>query len=437
MDNPNRTLLNGFSKIDSTVVAQAAASFGTPFYLYDEAFIIKRCRDCLKMPNPFGLTVRFAMKANTNRSLLRIINGAGLHFDASSLNEVLRAQMAGIPVEDIMLTTQEVYEGEDMAKLQELLLKGLHYNVCSLRQLHLIGTFSKERYFNPGIRIHPGVGSGESASRNTGDEYSCFGVHLSDLKEALDFAWKNWISFKHIHVHIGSGADIEIWRQNIDLEMDLIEKYFSEAETVGFGGGIKEARMPDEQAADIMSLGNHAQNRIEAFRALTRRKLKMEIEPGTFIVANSGYAVTKVLDKKHTNKSNFVIINGGMEINSRPLLYGSKHPIYIVSGDGSVVKSSEFGESTSDYTAVIAGRCCESGDCQTLEADGRSMSRRMAEPEIGDFAVIGGAGAYCSSMTPFNYNSHTQVPEVLYTTNGELRLIRKRQTLEQMLANEI
>jgi len=431
------TKLNDFSNINSAAIAKAAEQFGTPLYLYDEEFLIKRCRDCLKMPNAYGLTVRYAMKANPNRALLKIISRAGLQFDASSLSEVLRARLAGIPIEDIMLTTQEVYEGEDMAKLQELLLKGLKYNVCSLRQLHLIGTFAKEKFFDPGIRIHPGVGSGETATRNTGDDYSCFGVHLTDLKEALDFAWKHWIKFKHIHVHIGSGADLEMWRQNIDLELSIIDQHFTEAESVSFGGGLKEARMPDEKSAEIMSLGSYAQDRIEAFHSKTRRKLKMEIEPGTLIVANAGYAVTRVMDKKLTARANFIITNGGMEVNARPLLYGSKHPVYIVAGDGSEVRSSEFSGVSGDYSAVVAGKCCESGDCQTLDMDGHSVPRHMAEPEVGDFAIIGGAGAYCSAMAPFNYNSHGQIPEVLFTSKGELQLIRKRQTLEQVLENEI
>jgi diaminopimelate decarboxylase len=162
----------------------------------------------------------------------------------------------------------------------------------------------------------------------------------------------------------------------------------------------------------------------------------MEIEPGTYIVANSGFAVARVIDKKSTTRSDFIIIDGGMEINSRPLLYGSRHPVYIISNGRAQVMSSEFDVPAGSYKAVVAGKCCESGDCQTLHPDGRSIPRAMAEPEIGDIAVIGGVGAYCSSMAPFNYNSHTQIPEVLFTTDGDLKLIRKRQTLEQMLENE-
>ena len=431
------TRLNDFSSFDSLAAARAAGSFGTPVYVYDESLILKRCAECLDMPNAYGLTVRYAMKANPNRTLLKIINGAGLCIDASSLNEVARAHMAGIPYEDIMLTTQEVYEGEDMAKLEALLLQGLKYNVCSMRQLRLIGDFACKNFFDPGIRIHPGVGSGESATRNTGDDYSCFGIHLSDLEEALQYAWGKWIKFKHIHVHIGSGADSDMWRQNIDLELGIIEEHFPEAESVCFGGGLKEARMPGEHPADIDFLGSYAKEKIALFRKQNKRKLKMEIEPGTYIVANSGFAVTRVIDKKSTARAEFIVTDGGMEINSRPLLYGSRHPFYILSGDGAQVKSSEFGGIPGDYRAVFAGKCCESGDCQTLDMDGHSIPREMAEPEIGDLAVIGGVGAYCSAMSPFNYNSHTQIPEVLFTTDGELRLARKRQTLEQILENEV
>ena len=431
------TRLNDFSLFNAEAASLAAESYGTPLYVYDEALILERCRECVDMPQAYGLVVRYAMKANSNRTLLKLISDAGLHLDASSLHEVVRAFLAGIPYNKIMLTTQEVYTGSERAKLEELLLGGLRYNVCSIYQLQLIGDFAASNSIDVGIRIHPGIGSGESATRNTGDDYSCFGIHLSDLAVAHDIAASKAITFKHIHVHIGSGADTKMWRQNIDLLLGIIEEHFPDADTVCFGGGLKEARMPGEYAADVPLLGSYAKMQIEDFFKRTGRKLKMEIEPGTYIVANSGYAVTRLIDKKKTSRSNFIVTDGGMEINSRPLLYGSKHPIYIVSGDGTRVISSEFDEAKHDYEAVVAGKCCESGDCQTLDMDGHAVPRFMVEPKIDDLVVIGGVGAYCSSMSPYNYNSHPQIPEVLFTTHGKLEVIRKRQTLKQMLENEI
>jgi len=228
-----------------------------------------------------------------------------------------------------------------------------------------------------------------------------------------------------------------MWRQNIDLLLGIIEEHFPDADTVCFGGGLKEARMPGEYAADVPLLGSYAKMQIEDFYKRTGRKLKMEIEPGTYIVANSGYAVTRLIDKKKTARSNFIITDGGMEINVRPLLYGSRHPVYIVAGDGTRVISSEYDEVKHDFEAVVAGKCCESGDCQTLDMDGHAVPRAMVEPNIGDIVVIGGVGAYCSSMSPYNYNSHPQAPEVLFDSHGKMRLIRKRQTLEQILENEL
>ena len=430
-------ILNDFSKFNSEAAALAAETYGTPVYVYDEALILERCRECTEMPEAYGLIVRYAMKANSNRTLLKLITNAGLHLDASSLNEVVRAGLAGVAYDKIMLTTQEVHTGEDRKKLEDLLLSGLRYNACSLTQLHHIGGFAKANNIDVGIRVHPGIGSGESATRNTGDDYSCFGIHLSDLPAAHKFAAENGIKFKHIHVHIGSGADTKMWRQNIDLLLDIIENHFPDADTVCFGGGLKEARMPGEYAADVPLLGSYAKMQIEDFYKKTGRKLKMEIEPGTYITANAGYAVTRLIDKKKTARSNFVITDGGMEINSRPLLYGSKHPVYIVSYDGTRVISSEFDEAKHDFEAVVAGKCCESGDCQTLDMDGHAVARAMGEPKVDDLLIIGGVGAYCSSMSPYNYNSHRQAPEVLFTVKGKLELIRKRQTLEQMLENEV
>jgi len=423
--------------LGAAAVARAAQLYGTPVYLYDEGLILKRCEDCLNMPNAFGLTVRYAMKANSNRSILKLICSAGLQLDASSLNEVMRAHLAGIPYSSIMLTTQEVYSPPEMAKLEELLMQGLKYNVCSLRQLRFIADFATGNGLTPGIRVHPGIGTGESAARNTGDDYACFGVHRHDLEEAISCANKKGLKFGHVHEHIGSGGDPEVWRQNIDHELSIVEEYFPDARTVSFGGGLREARMPDERAADIKLLGSYAKARIEDFQKRTGRKLRVEIEPGTYIVANSGYAVTRVIDMKSTTRSHFIIIDGGMEINSRPLLYGSRHPFYVISEDGTRVKSSEFSLKDDSYRTVVAGKCCESGDCQTLAPEGHSMERAMAEPAVGDLLVVGGAGAYCSSMAPFNYNSHTQAPEALFTPGGELQLIRKRQTLEQILENEM
>lgn len=431
----------GTGQVTPEVILEAAKMGRTPCYVYDGAIIARKCQEILAMPNAFGIEPRYAMKANSNATILREIVKHGFGIDASSLNEARRARMAGIDPHKIMLTTQEVPLGSDRVALEELIRLGMKYNVCSVRQLELIADFAAETNTRLCMRVHPGVGSGESASRNTGDQYSCFGVHLSDIDEALAFAKSKGLIFDAVHVHIGSGGDPVKWRENIDRELGFVREYFPDAEKVSFGGGLKEARMPDEVAADLRELGQYAKQRIEEFYAETGRKLIMEVEPGTYIVANSGYIITEIIDLKRTGPDGFefLVLNGGMEVNTRPLLYGSRHPLYVVSQKGDLLSAeSELGHlHPEDDLRVVVGRCCESGDSQSLDSDGNIIPRLLAAPNFGDFVVIGGAGAYCASMSPHNYNSQIQVAEILVNEGGKLQLIRKPQTLEQIVQNEI
>lgn len=434
-------LLGTSQHINAALIAQAARQFNTPFYLYDEEMIIAKCQSLLNMKNAFGLKVSYAMKANSNRALLQLITRQGLSLDLSSLNEGRRAHLAGIPWNKMMLTTQEVPSGQDRVDLQSMMLQGLKYNVCSLRQLQLIAAFARKNHIALSMRIHPGVGSGESVTRNTGDKYSCFGVHLSDLEDAMRFAKEQGLLFDMVHVHIGSGGDSQEWRENIDRQLSFVERFFPDAQVVNLGGGFKEARMPDETRADLGELGAYAEKRFREFYEKTGRKLVMAIEPGTFVVANAGYLVTSAIDKKQTGADGFrfLILDAGMEANTRPLLYGSSHPFYVISQEGRLL-SSEYDLSLFDTVAdarVVVGRCCESGDSQCLDGHGHIVPRPMADPQVGDFVVIGGTGAYCSAMTLMNYNSYYAPPEVLCRSDGSLQLIRQPQTLEHMTANEI
>jgi len=434
-------LLSGHGMVSDEIIRDAAQQVHTPFYLYDESIIIDKCRQVLNMPNAFGLRVGYAMKANSNKAILQLIHQLGFYIDASSLNEVKRAYLAGIPLSHIMLTTQEAPLGEERKQLENFISKGLKYNVCSLLQLQLIADFAAQHQVPLSIRVHPGVGAGESQSRNTGDHYSCFGIHLTDIDKALYFAAEKGLKFTMVHTHIGSGGDPLEWRDNIDRELGFVHKYFPDATTVNLGGGFKEARMPDETASDINDLGLYAQDRFKKFDQKNGRKLVMAVEPGTYLVANSGYLVCTVLDKKQTGAKGFefLVLDGGMESNARPLFYGSRHPFYVVSRTGELL-SSEYnlqGLDPEEDQRVVVGRCCESGDSQSLDRVGNIIPRVMANPEIGDYVIIGGVGAYCSAMSPHNYNSYIQSPELLLRQDGAIQMIRKPQTVEQMVINEL
>ncbi len=429
----------GSTRLDSTLVPKIAQQWGTPVYLHDQEYMENSCEQLLNMPNAYGLHVRYAMKANSDRTVLRVVTNKGLDLDCSSINEAARAFAAGVPYARMMLTTQEVPIGEERTELEEMIKAGLKYNVCSMTQFQLIADFAKTNKIDLSMRVHPGAaGGGESATRDTGSEYSCFGVHLNDVPLVKAQADILGLRFTQVHVHIGSGGAPEKWQENIDRELGFVRTYFPDATTVSFGGGLKVARMPGEKQADILSLGTYAALRVKEFKEATGRQLQMEIEPGTYVVANSGHIITRIIDKKLTNELNFLIVDGGMELLTRPLLYGSEHPVAIVSQDGRLLSSEYDGIPKAGLKSFgIVGRCCESGDSVRLDNDGNIVPVLIAEPEIGDYVVIGGTGAYSESMSPENYNSHRKPPAVMKTRSGELVLIRKKQAREQIVQNEL
>lgn len=422
------------------VIRRAIEEFGSPLYLYDEGTIRARCRAVLSLPNAFGLHVRYAMKANPNRAILQIIADEGVGIDASSVNEARRARLAGIAADRITLTSQQYPVGEARGVVEGLIREGMTYNACSLHQLRGIADFAGRERVPLSLRVNPGVGSGESVTRNTGDKYSSFGIVRSNLAQATDFARQQGLHLAQVHVHIGSGGDPAQWRDNIDRMLSITEQHFGEAHTLNLGGGFKEARMPDESAADIVALGSYARDRFQAFADRTQRELAMAVEPGTYIVANSGYLVSRVTDKKSSGADGFefVLLDAGMEANTRPLLYGSRHPFYVVSASGELLSSEFDVERVAQHEPrVVVGRCCESGDAQSLDHEGKIIPRRMADPALDDIVVIGGAGAYCAAMSLVNYNSYTRPPEVLRRRDGRLALIRRRQTFDQMVEGEL
>jgi diaminopimelate decarboxylase len=430
-----------FSAVTTANILAAAKQYGTPLYLYDESLIAERCQSLLCMPNAFGLEVRYAMKANPNRAILQTVYAQGLGIDASSINEATRAHRAGIPYDRVILTSQDVPLGDDRSALERMLLEGLTYNICSQRQLDLALPFLRQHPAKIAIRVNPGVGTGESVTRNTGDKYSSFGIHLVQLPSIKQSLASANIRLKHVHAHIGSGGEPAVWQANIDRMLEIVDQHFPDAEIVNLGGGFKEARMPDETSADVQALGHYAMVRIREFQSKTGRALKVAIEPGTYVIANAGFVVADVLDMKTSGRDGFefIILNAGMEAVTRPLLYGSRHPFYVVSSSGTLL-SSEYDLPNAKAPArpcVIVGRCCETGDCQTLDEHGHIQPRTVAVPSPGDIMVIGGAGAYCSGMSLVNYNSYQQAPEVLLRTDGSMKLIRRRQTLDQVLSNEL
>ena len=400
-----------------------ADKFSTPCYIYDESALINQAKSALSFPNAFGLTVRYAMKASSNASILKLFHKLGLHIDASSAYEVERAILAGFEPERISISSQQLPHN-----LKKMVNAGVLFNACSLHQLEEFGKVAKGK--EVGVRINPGLGSGGTKRTNVGGPASSFGIWYEYIPQIKEIAKKYKLKIVRIHTHIGSGSDPLVWQKVAKMSLDTVAQ-FEDVHTLDMGGGFKVARVAGEKSTDLQKIGKPVAKLVKEFAKKTGRELKFEIEPGTFLLANCGALLTTVQDICDTGKDGykFLKLDSGMTDILRPSIYGAQHPIYILA------KTAQ--KKTAEY--IVVGHCCESGDILTpANADPEALApRRLPLTKIGDFCLIGGTGAYCSSMSPSNYNSYPASPEVMLLKGGKVKLIRRRQTLEQIIENEL
>ncbi|MCC7370934.1 MAG: diaminopimelate decarboxylase [Chloroflexi bacterium] len=404
--------------------AQAAAvreQFGTPCYVYDRRTLEATAKAARSFPAPFGFTLRYAMKANPSIGILKLFRELGLNIDASSDYEVERAMRAGFAPGQIQLTSQA-----PSRRLAEFVEKGVLYNACSLYQLEQFGKVAPGRGLS--VRVNPGLGSGGTNRTNTGGPASSFGIWHEYLDDIKRIAQQHNLTIDRVHSHIGSGSDPEVWKRVTRMTLDLAAQ-LTDVKTVNLGGGFKVGRMPGEVSTDLQDIGYHVERELIEFQEREGRKLSLEVEPGTFLVARAGAVVASVIDVVNTGQDGYTFakLDTGMTEVTRPALYGAQHPITVMT------------DRTDVAPVIFSGPCCESGDILTpAPGDPEALAPRTVPlPRIGDLVVVGGAGAYCAAMSTINYNSYPQAPEVMLETDGSFRLLRKRQEPAAVWQNEI
>jgi len=401
--------------------AEVRERFGTPSYVYDRDGLEAAARRALAFPAPFGFTLRYAIKANPSRGVLTLFRDLGLHVDASSDHEVERALRAGFAPAAIQLTSQM-----PSPRLAEHLARGVVYNACSLHQLEAFGRLAPGREIS--VRMNPGLGSGATNRTNTGGPASSFGIWHEYLGDVKTVAERFDLRITRLHSHVGSGTDPEVWKRCTRMTLDLAAK-LPDVRLINLGGGFKVGRMPGEPSVDMADVGAHVRDELLAFRDRDGRALHLEIEPGTYLVANAGVVVATCIDVVDTGREGYLFakLDAGMPEVTRPSLYGAQHPIDVLAS----------GRAEADV--VFVGPCCESGDILTpAPGDPEALApRRVPRPQIGDLVLVGGAGAYCAAMSTVNYNSYPQAPEIMREPDGTLRLLRRRQRLEQVWENEV
>ena len=247
------------------------------------------------------------------------------------------------------------------------------------------------------------MGSGTYSRVTTGGVGASFGIWHEYIDEVLEIAKESDVSINRLHTHIGSGADTDKWLGVIEKNLELVNQ-LPDVTHLNLGGGFKYDRMNPGNSADIPAILAAANKEIAAYAAKTSRKLHLEIEPGTWMVAGAGSLLCNVIDVKDTGKDGhrFAVVNTGMNDIIRPAMYGAQHPITIYSDAEQV-------------DLLVAGHNCESSDMFTIaEGDPETLAPRLLpEPEIGDIVEIGGVGAYCAGgFRPIGYNSFPPAAEV-------------------------
>ncbi len=398
------------------------AQFGTPVWVYDSDVIIDRIGQLKAFD-----TVRFAQKACSNIHILRLMREQGVKVDSVSLGEIERALVAGfLPGREKseIVFTADVLDPATLLKVTEL---DIPVNAGSIDMLQQIG---EHKAGHPvWLRINPGFGHGHSQKTNTGGENSKHGIWHQDLPEALAKIQQYNLKLVGIHMHIGSGVDYQHLANVCDSMVELVVSAGVDIDAISAGGGLSTPYREHDEIIDVQhyySLWDNARQRIAQYLG---HSIELEIEPGRYLVAESGVLLAQVRAVKDMGSRHYVLVDSGFNDLMRPAMYGSYHHISVLPADGSSVDSQPLKET------IVAGPLCESGDVFTQLEGGMVETRLLPDVKVGDYLVFHDTGAYGASMSS-NYNSRPLLPEVLFV-DGKPTLIRRRQTIQELLALEL
>ena len=413
-----------------------AAAHATPLWVYDADTIRERVQR-LRMFD----TVRFAQKACSNTHVLRLLRSLGVQVDAVSAGEIQRALHAGYDAGDarrehsgIVFTADEI----DRATLELVAQHGIPVNAGSLAMIGQLGEHLGERAggHRVWLRINPGFGHGHSRKTNTGGEHSKHGIWPTDIPAALEAIARHGMRLVGLHMHIGSGVDYDHLAQVCDAMVAHVREVVAlghDVTAISAGGGLSIPYRTGDAVVDTahyFSLWDAARARLAAELG---HAVRLEIEPGRFLVAESGALLAEVRAVKDMGANHFVLCDAGFNDLVRPAMYGGHHAISVLPRTNAAVRADLALEAERRPT-VVAGPLCESGDVFTQDAGGVVETRALAPAEVGDLLVFHDAGAYGSSMSS-NYNTRPLAAEVL-VDGATARVIRRRQTVAELIALE-
>jgi len=388
-----------------------AAEFGNPVYVYDsEKIAAQYQRLTAAFSNVGDLRINYAAKALSNVSILKLLRRLGSGLDTVSIQEVQLGLAAGFKPQSIIYTPN----GVSLKEIESVAQMGVQINIDNLSLLEQFGTRHPKTPVC--IRINPHVMAGGNSNISVGHIDSKFGISIHQIPHLLRIVENTAMNINGIHMHTGSDIlDIDVFLHAAEILFDTA-KHFKALEFLDFGSGFKVPYHENDIETNIEELGEKLSKRFVAFCKEYGSELQLIFEPGKFLVSQAGYFVTQVNVVKQTTSTVFAQVDSGFNHLIRPMLYGSHHHIENLSNP----KGKER------FYSVVGYIC---------ETDTFGSNRKIAEITEGDLLVFRNSGAYCFSMAS-NYNSRYRPAEVLWH-EGKAHLIRKRETFEDILHNQV
>lgn len=392
--------------------AELTAAYGSPLYVYNENILRQRCREMKKLVDLPGFTACYSTKANGNPHLLRIVREEGLIADAMSPGEIALLKSAGFPRDAICYVCNNVSAEE----LGHAAAECSHVSVDSLSQLETFGSLV------PGgkvmVRVNPGIGAGHHDKVVTAGKKTKFGVSARDFTAMRSILQRYELELIGLNQHVGSlfmdaGAFLEAAQWLLDTARD-----FPGIGIVDFGGGFGipykkydgEARLPLDELAERFTALLASWSEENGFTG------EFIIEPGRYISAECSILLGTAHAVKNNGPTRYVGTDLGFNVLARPIMYDSFHDVEVYPPDGAA---------RTGLMQTIVGNICESGDILAKD-------RILPEVKEGDIVGMLDAGAYGFAMSS-NYNQRLRPAEVLITESGAPRLIRRRDTIEDLL----
>lgn len=379
-----------------------ANKYGTPLYVYDGNQILNRYKELYEFIVYPKLKILYAMKANYNVGILKLLKKNNAYLDTVSPGEVMLALKLGFTKDEILFTSNNITDAE-MNEVQET---GVLFNIGAISSLEKYGKSFPGN--NVCVRFNPDVYAGENKYVQTAGAITKFGILMSDLDKVLEIAAKYKLKIVGIHEHTGSGIGQteKVFESMNNLLSIATKENFPDLEFIDFGGGLKVNYTPTAQHIDWKKFGEKVSKVFTEFCKNYGKELYMYFEPGKFVVAESGYLIIEVNTIKNNRGRLIAGTNSGFNHLIRPLLYGSYHHIENLTNPNG-----------KKYLYDVCGNICESGDCFAEQ-------RELSEIREGDLLVIKTAGAYCYSMGSI-YNLRSMPSELLVIDDQEYLITKK------------